>query len=328
MEKSEEVLEKLKEVLDKSQEYLKSENLASSYVDQMVCPALRDVLNNLCIYKVEEPESEENNFVIHYTRITALVSMLKDARNRDKNFSFRLYDSVHLNDPDEGEYFTRNFNLPKKYNWLGKKDLGHAYIASFIIPSSKDSSKEDMRDKLLFWRTYGEEGEGCSLSLPIPRSKLQRVLYGPRYVNRALRELKSVLDLLDPLITKINNPLIQEYLAATVWESLGRISYLHKDDAYEYEKECRFVITESDVPDKDKICFDDKDLNNSPIRIRHYYEHEDLEVISLLATGSSVRLGPRVPHPGNVCYYLNALRQRAGLAPQEIKISKIPYRKF
>ena len=323
MEKSEEVLEKLKEVLDKSQEYLKSENLASSYVDQMVCPALRDLLNNLCIYKVEEPESEENNFVIHYTRITALVSMLKDARNRDKKFSFRLYDSVHLNDPDEGEYFTRNFNLPRKYAWLGKKDLGHAYIASFIIPDSK----EDMSDKLLFWRTYGEEGEGCSLSLPIPRSKLQRVLYGSGGLNRAVKELRSVLDLLDPLI-KVNNPLIQEYLAAAVWESLGRISYLHKDGAYEYEKECRFVITESDVPDKDEIFFNDKDLNNSPIRIRHYYEHEDLEIINLLATGSSVRLGPRVPHPDNVCYYLNALRQRAGLASQEIKISKIPYRKF
>ena len=325
MEKSEEVLEKLKEVLDKSQEYLKSENLASSYVDQMVCPALRDVLNNLCIYKVEEPESEENNFVIHYTRITALVSMLKDARNRDKKFSFRLYDSVHLNDPDEGEYFTRNFNLPrtKKYAWLGKKDLGHAYIASFIIPDSK----EDMSDKLLFWRTYGEEGEGCSLSLPIPRSKLQKVLYGPRCLTRAVKELKSVLDLLNPLIIN-NNPLIQEYLATTVWESLGRIRYLHKDDAYEYEKECRFVITELDVPDKDEIFFDDKDLNNSPIRIRHYYEHEDLEIINLLATGSSVRLGPRVPHPDNICYYLNALRQRAGLTSQEIKISKIPYRKF
>lgn len=324
MEKSEKVLEKLKEVLDNSQVHLESENLALSYVTQMVCPALRDVLNNLCIYKVEEPESEENDFVIHYTRITALVSMLKDAYNRDKKSSFRLYDSVHLNDPDEGEYFTRKFELPKKYDWLGKRDLGHAYIASFIIPNSE----EDLSNKLLFWRTYGEEGEGCSLSLPIPRNKLQKVLYGPGNLKRTIKELKSVLDLLDPLITEIDNPPIQEQLAATVWESLGRIRYLHKDDAYEYEKECRFVIAESDIPDKDKIFFEDKDLNNFPIRIRHYYEHEDLEIVSLLATGSSVRLGPRVPHIDNVCYYLNALRQRAGLAPQEIKISKIPYRKF
>ena len=282
MEKSEKVLEKLKEVLDNSQLHLESENLALPYVTQMVCPALGDVLNNLCIYKVEEPESKEDDFVIHYTRITALVSMLKDAYNRDKKSSFRLYDSVHLNDPDEGEYFTRDFKLPKKYDWLGKRDLGHAYIASFIIPNSE----EDMSNKLLFWRAYGEEGEGCSLSLPIPRSKLQKVLYGPKNLERTVEELKSVLDLLDPLITEIDNPPIQKQLAATVWESLERIRYLHKDDAYEYEKECRFVIAESDIQDKDKkdkIFFEDKDLNNSPIRIRHYYEHEDLEIINLLA---------------------------------------------
>lgn len=322
MEKSEELLEKLKGTINNSQGHLESKSLALPYITEMVCPALRDVLNNLSVHKIKEQKNKKNNFVIHYTRIAALVSMLQETSKDDKKSTLRLYDSIHLNDPDEGNYFTRNFELPEKYDWLGKRDMSHAYIASFILPSSE----EDMSNKLLFWRTYGEEGEGCSLSLPIPLSRLQKVLYGIEGLERTFEELESVLNLLDPLL-EIDNSSIQEKLVAAVWESLEKIRYLHKDEAYEYEQECRFVIAESNIIDKDKIFFEDTNLNNSPIRIRHYYEHEDLAIKNLLATDSSITLGPLVPQADNVCYYLNTLRRRAGLAPQEIKISKIPYRK-
>ena len=38
----------------------------------------------------------------------------KDDSKDEQNASLRLYDSVHFNDPDEGNYFFRNLNLPKK----------------------------------------------------------------------------------------------------------------------------------------------------------------------------------------------------------------------
>ena len=360
MEKSEEVLEKLKMAVDGSQDYLESKNLASEYVTNNVCPPLREALKILCIpieehHKVDEAESEKDNIVIHYTSISALVSMLRGASKEseykdkeretenkkhesdimldDKKSLWRLYDSVHLNDPDEGNYFARNLNLPKKYDWLKKEDVSHAYIASFILPNS--DSREDMSDNLVFWRTYGREGEGCSLSLPIPRHRLQKVLYGTKGVKSAVGILRPALDFLldslEPLVRIREQPLrknVREILAGVVWESLERFRYLYKSEAYRYEKECRFVIAESDIINKNKIFFEDENLNNSPIRIRHYYEHENLDIRELLATGSSITLGPRVPHANNVCYFLNTLRERAGLVAQEIKISKIPYRKF
>ena len=239
MEKSKEALEKLKVAVNGGREYLeKSGTLPLEYVTEIVFSALEDVLKYLIAerHKVEE---SENKFVIHYTSIAALVSMLQDASKKeqergdkepepeptpgDEKSSLRLYDSVHLNDPDEGNYFARHFNLPEKYDWMGKKDVSHAYIVSFILPNSK----EDMSNNLIFWRTYGQEGEGCSLSLSVPRSRLQKVLYGTKEVKSTAEALMPVLDLLEPLV-KIDNPLIQEKLAETVWKSLEKIRYLYR----------------------------------------------------------------------------------------------------
>ena len=197
MEKSKEALEKLKVAVKGGREY--SEKLGTlplEYVTENVFSALQNVLKYLIEerHKVDKSESEEDNFVIHYTSIAALESMLQNASKGDKKSSLRLYDSVHLNDPDEGNYFARNFNLPKKYDWLGKKDVSHAYIVSFILPNSE----EDMSNNLVFWRIYGKEGEGCSLLLRVPRCRLQKVLYGTKKVKRTVKDLRSVLDLLEP----------------------------------------------------------------------------------------------------------------------------------
>ena len=352
MKKYDEALEKLKATVIGSRGYLESKNLALKYVTEIVSPALREALEDLYLlikkrHKVDEAKSEKNNFVIHYTSIASLVSMLQDASKEperkdkeredkdpepdptpgDKKSLWRLYDSVHLNDPEEGSFLIRN--LPKKYDWLGKREESHAYIASFVLPNG--DSQEDMSNNLVFWRTYGQEGEGCSLSLRAPRSRLQKVLYGTEGLKYTKKNLRLVLDFLEPLVRIRKQPLrtdVRDILAKTVWEYLEKFRYLYKSEAYESENECRSVVAESDILDKGKIFFEDKNLNNSPIRIRHYYEHDDLDIRELLATGSSITLGPRVPHADNVCYYLNTLRQRAGLDYQEINISKIPYRKF
>ena len=349
MEKSKEAVEKLKAAVNGIRGFLESKNLALPHVTEDVCPPLREALKDLCLrieerHKVESSEKDDN-YVIHYTSITALVSMFQNASKKEKErkerrdkepdeskekSSLRLYDSVHLNDPDEGNYLSSN--LPKKYDWLKKEDVSHAYIASFILPNS--DSQEDMSDNLVFWRTYGQEGEGCSLSLPVPRSRLQKVLYGTEEVKSTIGVLRpsldSLLDSLEPLVRIRKQPLrkdVRERLAEVVWESLERFRYLYKSEAYKHENECRFVVAESNIPDKNKICFEDQDRNNYPARIRHYYEHEDLGIKNLLVTGSSITLGPCVPHAYNMRYYLEALKRRAGLLGPEIKVSKIPYRK-
>lgn len=342
MEKREETREKLRIAVERGLEYLeKSNDLALGYIDGSVIPPLKEVLEDCGErHKLAEADGGEEEVFIHYTSIATLVSMLQNAStsDEDEGSSLRLYDSVHLNDPDEGNYFTRNLNLPKEYDWLNekdplqkrniqeKRDKPHAYVASFIIPDAE----KDMGDNLVFWRTYGREGEGCSLSLKVPRGQLKKVLYGAEGVKETWKLLSPVLDFLSPLVRTHKQRIkkdIQKKLAKAVWESLEGIRYLYKSEAYDYEKECRFVFLESDIPNKDEICFEYQEQNNSPVRIRHYYENKYLKTNKLLATGSTIMLGPCVPYPHNIRYYLEALKRKVNLLGPKINISTIPYRK-
>lgn len=347
MSEAEENMEKLQKFVKAGPEYLeKNLELGMRYVTDRVVPVLKDVVKDLCHeieerHKLDEPGGNEN-FVIHYTSIGTLVSMLQQAaKNKqnaakdeqksskdEKTTSLRLYDSVHFNDPDEGNYFYRHLNLPKKYDWLGGKKESHAYIASFIISDTEG----DMNDNLVFWRTYGKEGEGCSLRLRIPSGRLRRVLYGAVEVQKTGKRLCSVLDSLSPLVTVSKSSLkekiqkVREKLAETVWESLARILYLYKSEAYAYECECRFVTHKSDI-EEEKICFEYKEQNNSTPRIRHYYEDEDLAIKNILPSDSSITIGPCVPYRSDVINCLEILKRRAKIYGPEIKTSKISYRK-
>ena len=199
----------LTEAVSRSEDYARSDNLAMPYVMEHVCPPLEKALKYVCApieeeHRVASPERPEDDYVVHYTSMAALVSMLQDAteeRLRGKKALWRLYDSFHLNDPDEGTYFDRSLNLQERYSWLKKEhgDVTHAYIASFVLPNAY-KTEEDVSNSLLFWRAYGREGEGCSLRLPIQRSLLQRVLYGSDRVKNATETLRS---LLDPLLDSV-----------------------------------------------------------------------------------------------------------------------------
>lgn len=112
-------MEKLKMRVEQAEERFKEDGNFDlmGNVTGIVIPALQKVLQDLCLeieehHKIDEPERWQEDFVIHYTSIGTLVSMLQqEGKNkqdvaRDKqNASLRLYDSVHFNDPDEGNYF-------------------------------------------------------------------------------------------------------------------------------------------------------------------------------------------------------------------------------
>lgn len=309
-----------------------SDRLGITYVSESVVPPLKAVLKDV-VKEIQENHmfrDNEGNFVIHYTSIAVLLDMLQSSSMDEENSSLRLYDSVHFNDPDEGKYLERN--LKKQFCWLQDQNglegprRSHAYIASFIIPDAK----RDMSNNLVFWRTYGHEGEGCSLLLHIPLWRLRKVLYGPDGTEQTGCILRAVLDMLKPLVDIERQPLQQEIrssLSAVVWQSLEEVRYLYKSEAYDYEKECRFVIPESDIC-KDKICFEYQERNDYPGIVRHYCEDEILKISAVLGSGSSITLGPRVSDADNVRYCLEILLKRKKLPIPEIKISEISYRKF
>jgi len=121
------------------------------------------------------PDEEWGRIITHYTSIHSLVSMLQSASRDEKNF-LRMYDSAHSNDPGEGNFLKRH--LSKEYTSLIGDEASHAYIASFVL---SDDEKGKARDNLSFWRAYGRDGEGCSLSLPLAShlsKNLRKVRYG------------------------------------------------------------------------------------------------------------------------------------------------------
>ena len=190
-----------------------------------------------------------------------------------------------------------------------------------------------MSDNLVFWRLYGQEGEGCSLSLVVPCKSLHRVLYGVTHVNETGQRLQSILELLRPIAQiddQSKRETVQGVLADIVWKSLEHIRYLYKSEAYRYENECRVVVPELDVP-KDKISleYQGRYTYSRSIRspqIRHYFEPRCLNVKKVLQTGSVITLGPCVSYPRNVAYCIEELKRRTQLAGPEIIQSKISYR--
>ena len=327
-------------------------------IDEPLIPVndtLRTMLDDFCS-KILETECHtvtvEEGPVIHYTTVNTLFSILKSVienkennkgtkENEKKNGEMpclRLYDSVHFNDPDEGKFLIQN--LSEHYDWLKENEIlyAYAYITSFIISNEEQEQKRG--DDLVFWRTYGREGEGCSLSLTVPHSCLRKVIYNKTNAKDTLEKLESILGPLNSLI-KTDKPSTSKYieknLATIIWKSLEKIRYLYKSEAYYYEKECRVTLTKSDIDKKNKdkkdetkkvrkVHFEYQDNHNAPARLRHYYEDENLKIENILSSGSLIVLGPCVPNRDNVHHCIKELREKSDLRG-EVMVSKINYRK-
>lgn len=312
-----------------------------NYLNTVVTSHLDQVLRDLRTriekpHMLDESEVGQPNVAIHYTSIATLVSMLQGAADEEGSSSLRLYNSNHFNDPDEGNYFDRiiRSESPLLCKLLDTTYSPHAYVASFIVPNDKGEEsasniQKNMSDNLVFWRTYGREGIGCSLTLVIPRNRLRKVLYGRKAVRRVGKILSPVLasihDCLSPLF-ELSLPLdIEHHLKRTIAGHIDRIRYLYKSEAYDYERECRIVVPEVDAQE-DLITFQCEEREGSNIHIKHYYEVEELRVQEIFLTGSLITFGPRVSKPDNMRYYFESLLRKIDrFYGPKFKTSQIPY---
>lgn len=219
--------------------------------------------------------------VVHYTSIPALFSIFKERR-------LRLYDSDHTNDPKEGIYFDDGFNKRAEFGWFESKEINPSYIASFVI----SPPKENNQDKLVYWRTYGHDGAGCSIEFFAETRDLKLVLYGQEEVAKTYDALHSIVGQLRPLLADYGNT--EMILADAIRDALSTIRYLYKSKHYEYEQECRKVLPKHEV-DLKKIKFHYPAGHIYPARIRHYYHSTDLDLEEMLSrTGTTLTLGPAV----------------------------------
>ena len=273
-------------------------------------------------------ENNEAPTVVHYTSVGTVIKMFRDYSENKASY-LRLYDTFHFNDPDEGRY------LKLEKSDLKKTTSPCAYATSFVVP--RDAKEiEAARDNLVFWRTYGREGAGCSLTIKIPAHRLYQVRYGEtKTAVEAVASIKrKIMDALSPIMNLDESgpkeqdipALLREATAVAMREEAEAVLYLHKSKAYNYENEARVVKTVRSIKEERKrdIVFDYESSKN---KTRHYYEDDDLSVENLLVTGSIITLGPCVSFKENMAYCLEHLKEKSGLIGPEVRQSEVSYRR-
>ena len=303
------------------------------YLNGVILPELEKVMEHvateiLARHLIPTETETATLRVTHYTSLAAVTSMLRGLAN-GQGATLRLYDSSHCNDPDEGNHLVRQLSSNGSHRWLEQRSgVGHAYITSFVFAS--DDDEPNMSDDLVFWRTYGRDGKGCSLTVDVRRQLLRKVLYKPADVEAVRITLLPILDVVTPLAQADED--CAKAISGTIWKRLAGVRYLYKDEAYHHEQEYR-VAMPGDSPDirLDGVRFETYEEGGSIVAVRHYCEIADLGLRKLLASNSKLILGPSVDDRYSVRLYFEDLRRDArvndpGLHHFPIQESQIRYR--
>lgn len=293
------------------------------------------------IHDIEE-SARPSLILTHYTSLDALFAMLQDPTNR----LLRLYDTVHLNDPHEGVATQEGKALK---NFLAGKlddsplptssiDQDHflsrfstAYLLSFLASCRPH---DDLGDNLVFWRLYGRDGRGCSISFlpfltPWPasvRNAIRRVRYNPVDMSDYSSEIVKLLDLfvrfgrLDELELSAQHKLSQ---ALPLLEECLARRFLTKDPPYRPEREVRLVQFARPYQTSGS-----REPHVELVRgvLRHYLKDDDLKLEKLVDSRTVLCVGPAVPHPEDAKQALRRLWANSGLPPIYVKTSSIEYR--
>ena len=144
----------------------------------------------------------------HYTTLEAVVSMLQSS-----NGGLRLSDSSTMNDPEEG-CATRDGRFIKHLledefedNSWPRRRYGDAHVCCFVGVQRGTDDGVEPGDDLLFWRLYGGECRGLSITLAphvsadlLTKTCVQEVTYTSDPPLRVdLRSISSLLQDLEEL---------------------------------------------------------------------------------------------------------------------------------
>lgn len=315
------------------------------------------------VAKLHGSGADSITHLVHYTGTDVIFAMLDEQSADDtpddgseEDGGLRLYDTVHANDPEEGRFLLLNWpggdnGLPWMWKHRGyiaqkqesdvgfKKRVeqglypGHAYVLSFVPTTAEKRNN----DRIVFWREYGREGAGCSLS--IPEDKLfnggkcsltpYRVRYGQEGVDELVEELNE--HLFNPIEKHIRDAdglerRMFDAVSAKVCQELQLFRYLYKDSAYDYEDEFRLVIVDLGDEVPGKPTYEQKTNKRGDAVFRHYIRHASLYSQQIFGSGTDVILGPTVLHAENVKITIEALLDRKGISGTTVNPSAIRYR--
>ena len=275
----------------------------------------------------------------HYTSLETIVSMLQAIDG-----GLRLSDTSTMNDPEEGcatsegsfvSHLLRDKLGEKSWVW---KRYGAAHVCCFVGVERTGERTIDAGDDLLFWRLYGNDCRGVSITIPplsskglVKGSAVGRITYAD--------ELPIEIDLSAfSTFVKDLEELHSRALEAGCWsiispdvivacDPLFRQRFLRKRAHYEMEREYRAVAFLSD-DDEDDIRYSVRGKHVQYGRVRQYVQIPELSCLSILITGSQITIGSNVPEPDNARDSLRELVSGSASIPSavSIRVSKVLYR--
>ena len=320
--------------------------------EKAICDGIELIVGEIAT-EMHGREESSISHLVHYTGTDVVFAMLD--KGNDKG-GLRLYDTVHANDPEEGRFLLRHWDgLEEEWPWMWEEGQtaeadekaapslkeqveqgiypGHAYVLSFV-PSA---SNEQNNDRLVFWREYGREGAGCSLS--IPKDKLfdkrkclltpYRVKYGPGAVAELRDKLQErVFGPIEQGIRDVDGPesMLLEAAQPKVRRELQLFRYLYKDQAYEHEGEYRLVTMGSAQETGGEPTYEQQTNSRGETVFRHYLTHASLYSNQIFGLESHIVFGPTVPHAQNVIGTIENFLAKRGISGTRVTSSGISYR--
>ncbi len=295
-------------------------------------------------------ERDSNVGLVHYTTWENILNIFKQSES-DKNKSsvlrpvLRMYNYEQSNDPDEGqiippewkevernagwikEYLSKDEHWKEELKYEGGRTIygrGVAYGCSF------SSGPDGVEDNLIYWRLYGNDGEGCSLK--ISPSYTNKIMYKVRYRdinNRKKDEMdedKKIAERLQELFTigkevvdgihETNKNTVGKNISKVLFQIICEYYYLVKHIAYAGEKEYRMVRA---MPEVGEIKYEL--LKNL---VKRHVEGPALE--TLLGSASTITIGPTVPNRHAARAYLESLVRGHNIRYVHVKNSTKSYR--
>ena len=270
------------------------------------------------LYPLSPPNKKTPKFLVHYTSLDTLFSML----DRSRPDSLRLYDTVHSNDSTEGTFFRQHlkFSLPTVYSKISSliknSDPGYAYITSFVR-----AYKTSDTDELVYWLAYGRNGYGCSIAIPVSDFSLNLPVLTILYGESAVKAIaKQVITFYNSLPSDL-----QAHLSTSALPKLFHsLPYCHKPRSFSYESECRIILSPLDP--KCEPLYQSRFSPTGIPTVRHYVEYPKLRLAGIFFTGTVITLGPSIPFRDNVASAIRSLLDHHNLSGPTVVCSKIPYR--
>ena len=294
-------------------------------------------LHKLIFY--DDVPHDDQEFV-HYTSWERALAILGGSDGP----VLRMYNYERSNDPQEGSLWRRTFErLKNETAWLDEylpehektlRDPGRSTGSAFGCSFSSDVS--GVEDNLTFWRLYGNDGEGCSFKMTgrLIKGGNKRI-YKVRYLNDDgsnadsddEHEDKRVACQLESLIRRSRDVAasakdqkrmdVAIAIATGIRKVLGGYHHLAKSKYFEDEREWRMIEVD---PSEGSIGYD---VKNDKVVSRYI---PGLDLRKVLATTSSITIGPQVPNAGAARAYVEHLVRGMGMEGTDVNLSKRHYR--